>query len=348
MTLANEFAARCEQPIHIVAVEGSGPNRKFLSSSVQIIDLDERRVRSALVPLVRYLRHWKPSVLLATMSHANLVASTAHALARSDAKLILREANIFQPEGPTTGLAAGLLGAAKIRSLRWAYSRADALIANSEDTADSLQYWGVARGSAPVVIHNPIQMQMEALNSPHQAVGDAVRAPRVLAVGRLAPQKGFETLIESFTRSNASTRGQLTIVGEGPLRSRLEALISSLSMSDRIFLPGYVDDIGAVYRSSDLLVSSSRWEGFGNVLVEAMAYGVPVVSTNAPGGPCEILEQGRYGRIVPVGDIPAMSEAIDAELVTPTSTREARIARSQDFAAARIARQYMGVCGVDC
>jgi glycosyltransferase involved in cell wall biosynthesis len=163
----------------------------------------------------------------------------------------------------------------------------------------------------------------------------------VLGVGRLTAQKDFPSLIRAFAKVRAQKPCRLVILGEGELRGELEALVASLDLSADVALPGFTDNPFAWMRQSSLFVLSSAWEGFGNVLVEAMACGTPVVSTNCPSGPAEILENGRWGRLVPVGDVDALA---DAMLATLAETTHADVAtRAQDFGVEQAVAGYLGL-----
>jgi glycosyltransferase involved in cell wall biosynthesis len=146
--------------------------------------------------------------------------------------------------------------------------------------------------------------------------------------------------LRAFARIPRSLNAKLTILGEGLLRAELEVLIHQLGLQDRVTLPGFTIDPSHWYHSADLFVLSSSWEGFGNVIVEALECGVPVVSTDCLSGPAEILANGRYGRLVPVGDATALAAAIQASLLE-SHDQDALRRRAQDFAVPRIADQYL-------
>src|SRR5690606_15955724 len=159
-------------------------------------------------------------------------------------------------------------------------------------------------------------------------------------VGTLKAVKRFDVAIEAFSRLPASLGATLCIVGEGPERRTLQAKIEELGMEGRVLLVGYRADTVPWYASADLLVLSSDYEGFGNVIVEAMEQGVPVVSTDCPSGPREILEDGRYGRLVPVGDAEALASAM-LESLQSLHDYAALKARAQDFAVDKVADEYL-------
>jgi glycosyltransferase involved in cell wall biosynthesis len=162
----------------------------------------------------------------------------------------------------------------------------------------------------------------------------------VLAVGTLKAQKDHETLIRAFASLPAGLNAKLTILGEGVLRNTLEKMISELELQSRISMPGYVNDTYSWFRTADLFVLSSQWEGFGNVIVEALECGVPVVSTNCQSGPDEILEGGRYGKLVPVQDAVALADAIVQSLIE-SHDREPLMRRAKDFSVRKISDEYL-------
>jgi len=136
--------------------------------------------------------------------------------------------------------------------------------------------------------------------------------PVVMGIGRLAPKKDFTTLVRAFAEVRQDVRARLMILGEGPERAELESLVRTLDLEADVALPGFVDNPYAYLARASLFVLSSRWEGLPTVLIEAMFCGAPVVSTDCPSGPHEILNGGRYGRLVPVGDLSALAGAITA------------------------------------
>ena len=163
---------------------------------------------------------------------------------------------------------------------------------------------------------------------------------RIETVGTLKAVKDFPTLLRAFARLREQANARLLILGEGEGRAELESLVQSLGLSDAVELPGFVGDPGPYYAKADLFVLSSDHEGFGNVIPEALGRGVPVVSTDCPSGPREILCDGKYGALVPVGDAEALAQAMLASLQS-THDPAALKARARDFAVDTIAGQYL-------
>jgi glycosyltransferase involved in cell wall biosynthesis len=174
--------------------------------------------------------------------------------------------------------------------------------------------------------------------SPHPWFGDG-RGPVVVALGRLVPQKDYPTLLAAFTRVRASLPARLVIVGEGPLRRRLEALVSRLGLAGAVAFAGHADNPFPYLAAADLQVLASRSEGMPSALIEGLACGCPIVATDSPGGSAEILDHGRFGALVPVGDAPALASAIIralGEARTPDRLR----ARAATFDLAHVMDRY--------
>jgi len=164
----------------------------------------------------------------------------------------------------------------------------------------------------------------------------------LLAVGRLVPQKDYPTLLRAFARVRSVEQVRLVILGEGRQRRSLERLVRRLGIADAVQLPGYVDNPYAYMAHAAAMVLSSAWEGIGNVLIEALACGCPVVSTDCPGGTAEVLGHGAYGKLVAVGDVDALAQAM-AEILSETPDRERLRARAQEFSIDHIADSYLAV-----
>ncbi|MBR8342422.1 glycosyltransferase [Burkholderia ambifaria] len=237
-------------------------------------------------------------------------------------------------------------GFAKERVKTWLttnmYPFTDAVVAVSRGIAAELDGLMPRIGHRNlIVIHNPCYIPAEVPLTPRRS-----GSPKhVVAVGRLVQLKGFDMLIRAFARVRAAHRdATLTIVGEGPERACLEALVETEALTEYVTLPGFREDIGSAFRDADLFVCASRAEGFGNVIVEALSFGLPVVSTDCPHGPAEILENGRFGTLVPVDDETALARAIVEALDHPADPLH-QIMRAREFSLERIGAQYLQAAG---
>lgn len=338
VTLANGIAQR-GYAVDLVLAKAEGPYLGDVAENVRVVDLRAARVATSLPGLVRYLRRERPVAMLSALNHANVIAVLARRLAGVPVRLVISEHNNFSTSKAN---ASSWRGRMMGHFMRWAYPYADRIVAVSEGVARDLA--NHVRLQSIDAIYNPIVT--DALKTLSCAEANhpwltARHAPVVLGVGRLAPQKDFSTLIKAFARLRETRDARLIILGEGELRSPLEALVRQFGLQEVVSLPGFVSNPYGFMRRADLFVLSSAWEGFGNVLVEAMACGTPVVSTNCPSGPAEILEGGRWGRLVPVGDEVALAEAMAATLDQTEHPDVA--ARAADFSVDRAVEGYLRV-----
>lgn len=168
----------------------------------------------------------------------------------------------------------------------------------------------------------------------------------VVAVGRLVPQKGFDVLLRAFELVRREVDASLIVFGEGPERPRLGDLVNRHGLKDAVSLPGFIANPVSEIKAANLFVLSSRWEGFGNVIVEALGAGTPVVAVDCRSGPAEILDDGRYGRLAIPEDPYDLAKKILAELDEPTPAEILR-KRALDFSPAFIARQYLSLLEID-
>lgn len=338
VTLANGFAQR-GYAVDLVLAKAEGPYLGDVAENVRVVDLGASRVATSLPGLVRYLRRERPVAMLSALNHANVIAVLARRLAGVPVRLVISEHNNFSTSKANASSWRGrMIG----HFMRWAYPYADRIVAVSEGVAHDLA--NHVRLQSIDAIYNPIVT--DALKTLSCAEANhpwltARHAPVVLGVGRLAPQKDFSTLIKAFARLRETRDARLIILGEGELRSPLEALVRQFGLQEVVSLPGFVSNPYAFMRQADLFVLSSAWEGLPTVLVEAMACGTSVVSTDCPSGPAEILENGRWGRLVPVGDEVALAEAIAATLDEAKHPDVA--ARAADFSVDRAVEGYLRV-----
>lgn len=339
ITLAKELTGR-SLAVDLVVFTSEGPFRSLVRPPVRLVDLGTQRARSSLPALVRYLRRERPVGLVASQTHTNALAVAARRLAGVPTRLVLREENTYSQD---SGTGRGLGGRLSDAAVRWAYRRGDRVVAVSEGAASDLRASVGLPADRVEAIANPLaaaeiaQRAEEPLEHPWFAPGEP---PVVLGVGRLHRQKDFPTLLRAFARVVAKREARLVLLGEGPDREALARLADELGLSERVAMPGFVDNPFAYMRRAGVFVLSSRWEGLPGVLIEAMACGCPVVSTDCPSGPQEVLEGGRYGPLVPVGDEAALADAILATLEHPPA-REALAASVERYSAARIADRYV-------
>jgi glycosyltransferase involved in cell wall biosynthesis len=304
-------------PVDIVLAAAEGTYLDQLPAGVRVVDLHASRVLQSLGALTRYLRRERPRVLIPSMSHANVVALWAARLAGRRTPVIVTVHNTLSQTTHQHGALAGRLWPTMLRRF---YPWASAVVAVSRGAAsDLIQTSGLPRERVQVV-YNPVitpatlALGREAPGHPWFAPGEP---PVILGVGRLTAQKDFFTLIRAFAQVRRRHTARLIILGEGEDRPALSALAEELEVSADVALPGFRDNALAFMAGAAVFVLSSAWEGLPTVLIEALAVGTRVVSTDCPSGPREILQEGRLGALVPVGDATALAGAIIDSLEHP-------------------------------
>jgi glycosyltransferase involved in cell wall biosynthesis len=286
--------------------------------------------------LRRLLKMTGVPIILSFLPYANLVSILARRGLRSVRRLVVSEHlsySVLKPRGLKERFKLGLA--------LFLYRKADAIVAVSAGVATELKSRLDVRTAKNVtVIYNPCFVQ-DALARVHHDQQPKRRT--ILAVGRLVHQKGFDMLIRAFALVKDELGDvALRIVGEGQDREKLEALASELGIRQSVTLPGFTKDIGSEYANADLFVCSSRAEGFGNVIVEALSYGMTIVSTNCPFGPNEILDGGRFGKLVCVDAEQELAAAIVEQYRNPADP-EKQVQRAREFSIDSIGAQYESV-----
>jgi len=345
VNLARGFVERGLR-VDLVLAKAEGPYLSQVPKEVRVVDLGARRVLYSLPGLVRYLRRERPQAMLSALNHANIVAIWAKLLARVQTRLVVAEHSTLSRSTENASSVRAKLLPFLIKTF---YPYADAVVAVSRGVAEDL----VTTTKLPMekikVIYNPVitpelfAKAEEPLDHPWFRPGEP---PVVLGVGRLTQQKDFPTLIRAFALVRREHPARLMILGEGEERPKLEALVRELRLEEDVALPGFVDNPYKYMKRAAVFVLSSQWEGFGNVLVEAMACGCPVVATDCPSGPAEILENGKWGRLVPPGDPEALAKAILDTVERGVSRVEAATNVQKRFSMIAIVEQYLKVLGV--
>jgi len=223
--------------------------------------------------------------------------------------------------------------------MRQIYGHADGVVAVSEGVAKDLARKLNLPDKSITTIYNPVVSQ-EMIDRGSDELRWDFHEPVIISVGRLTEAKDYPTLLKAFAHFRKQRKSTLVILGEGELREDLEALAKSLGVWQDVHMPGFVDNPYSWMKKADLFAMSSKWEGLPTVLIEALALGVPIVSTDCPSGPREILEQGRWGRLVPIGDDAAMAKAWVDVL---NSARVPSTERAKDFSVELAATRYLAI-----
>jgi glycosyltransferase involved in cell wall biosynthesis len=332
-----QLAADLPAEVNVVPLHRCGPLRARLA--VWQADRTAARLlaRSMLSPkhgsdtlaylpsLAAYLRKARPHTLFAATPYLNIEAVLARRLAAVGTRVVISERNHFSSGKPRKDWRRRHLAPA----MGHCYRQADAIVAVSEGVADDLvRSIGIPR-AAVTVLHNPTLTPDLALRraEPVQHPWFAAGGPPVLLnVGRLAHQKDHPTLLRAFARVRRRRPARLMIAGKGDPKhiERVYRLAAELGIRDDVDVLGFVRNPLPYMARATVFVLSSRFEGFPNVLLEALACGTPVVSTDCPSGPSEILDHGTYGALVPVEDAPALADAIEATLDHPPDPEKLR------------------------
>jgi glycosyltransferase involved in cell wall biosynthesis len=331
--------------VDIVLARKTGSLLKNVPKEAGVVNLSARRTFSALLPLAAYLRREKPFALIAAPDHANLVAIWAKLLTSSQTKVLIVN-HYF--------LSLAIKNSGKIQEkiypflLHLFYRRADAIISVSRGAADEMARVARIPRECIRTIYNPFPLaeiarqSSEPATHPWFAPGEP---PVILAAGRLSAQKDYPTLLRAFAHVRSCRPTRLVILGEGEELGRILALADELGIRADVDLPGFSDHIFSLMARCRVFVLSSAWEGFGNVLVEALACGAQIVSTDCPSGPAEILENGKSGRLVPVGDAVALAGAIEAALDHPLPVEDLK-ERAKAFSSETVVRAYLQILGL--
>jgi glycosyltransferase involved in cell wall biosynthesis len=304
-------------PVDLVLATAEGGFLDQLSPEVRLVDLHSRRVLQSLIPLANYLRRERPRVLVPSMNHVNVVALWAARLAGRKTPVMVTVHTTMSQYASTQGRVARLVWPPLLRTF---YPWAAHVIAVSSGAADDLARTSGLPREGIEVIYNPVitPSTLAGVNQvPDHQWFTPGQPPVVLGVGRLTAPKDFPTLIRAFAIVRGRRAARLVILGEGEDRPALTALVAELGVAEDVALPGFQENALAYMAASAVFVLSSAWEGLPTVLIEALAAGTAVVSTDCRSGPREILQDGRLGALVPVGDAAALAEAINNALDRP-------------------------------
>ena len=333
--------------IDLLLIKTRGRHLKSFPAGVNVIRLDADHTLTALPALIRYLRRRRPPVLMAVRHRAIKAAVLARAIARTPTRIV---GQIHTTASAALANGKQLKKRLWMRQTRRYYGMTDLMIGVSKGVADDIRQMARLPTERVVAIHNPIitpelaQLAAEPVDHPWFTAHDR---PIIISAGRLTRQKDFPTLLRAFALLRGQRHCRLVILGEGKDRARLEALADELGIAADVALPGHVDNPFAWMAAADLFVLSSIWEGFGNVLAEALAVGAPVVATDCPSGPREILRDGRLGPLVPPGDAKALASAMAETLDHPPRLDDLETALDA-FTIDTAADNYARVLGLAC
>lgn len=344
LDLGREFV-RLGHPVEFVLMRADGDFLSEARAEFPVVDLQTPRARQVVPALARYLRQTRPAALLAAMWPLTTLAPVAARLAGYRGPVAISEHNTIYTRQYRDW---GWLHHFALRSSAFVgYRLASARIGVSRGVCDDISAMSLMAAERMTTIYNPVRKlpspAPEVLKQVDKTWGGAT-GRRILTVGSFKDQKNHPLLLRSFAEMG-DAGARLMILGQGSNEEKLRALAADLGIAAQVIFPGFHADPAPFYASADLFVLSSDYEGFGNVIVEALSFGLPVVSTDCPAGPAEILDGGRFGRLVPVGDAPALAQAMAAALAEPAD-QDLLKRRAADFSPEIAARSYLSALGL--
>jgi glycosyltransferase involved in cell wall biosynthesis len=334
-------------PVDLLKIRKHGPwiDRDGLRHA-RHIDLGAAHVNTALPALIRYLRQERPAALLTDKDRVNRLAIIARTLTSSSTRLVVRLGTTVSVNLADRGLFERWTQRGSMRSL---YPLADRVILPSEAAAaDLAAYTGLARAQiqvvrSPIVSERVASLAAEPIDHPWFREG---APPVILGVGELGYRKDFATLMRAFAEVRRARPCRLLILGRGRRRDSLRALATQLGVEDDVALPGFTPNPYPYLASASVYVLSSRWEGMPVALIEALACGTPVVATDCPSGPREVLGDTDAGTLVPVGAVSEMADAIATQLDHPPD--QAALTRMiEPYRIPSSAAAYLQVLGIE-
>jgi len=311
VNLAEGFVERGYR-VDMVLAKAEGPYLKSLPKAINVVDLETKSVVLSMNKLIKYLKEHEPDTLYTALGHTNLTAVLARNIAKVATKVIISVHNVTPPRVKffSKDYVVGKL-------FPFLYPRADGIVAVAKAVAQDIVKRARLSPKDVTVIYNPVVTHdiFEKAKAPTPITWfQNDQPPVILGVGRLTEQKDFSTLIRAFAALRKKQAARLIILGEGEDRVQLEELVTELGLNDDVMMPGFVDNPYAYLAKADIFALSSIYEGLPTVLIEALALGTPVVSTNCVSGPSEILADGKFGTIVPMNDPEKMAEAFGETL----------------------------------
>jgi len=330
----------------MVLVEKRGPLVQKVCDKINIVDLGCRRMLTAMPAIIRYLRNEKPKKMISTLSYADVTLLIARKLARTDTKIVVRLATPFSKsfEQRLTNIRITK------RLAPFVYRWADEIIAVAKGVEEDFRKVIKIPASKKIhIIYNPVVSKVlydQAVLPVNHPWLQNKKCPVILCVGRLGVEKDFPTMLKALKLIiEKGVAVRLLILGEGLERKNLEQRIAQLDLKEHVSMPGYTDNPYAYMSKADIFVLCSRYEGLPNVLIEAMACGCNLISTNCGSGPDEILDHGKYGCLVPVGDSKALAGAIEETLKGNTKRVEATWL--EQFSVDYVTGKYLEVLDVE-
>lgn len=335
--LAHEFA-RAGHDVEFVLMQARGELLAEAQAAFAVIDLATPRARALPRALARYLRRRKPNAIIANMWPLTVIAPMMRPLGYAG-RVVVSEHNTLSVQYGNWGLAHKI---ALRGSMAVSYRMAHARTGVSAGVVSHISALSGLPRKMFEVVHNAVPSrpmpQAQALRTA-DALWAGKRGARIVTVGSMKPQKNYPLLLRAFSKMHRPD-ARLMFVGTGAGENTLRSMAMEMELDKRVIFAGFRSDPTPFYKTADLFVLSSDHEGLPTVLIEALANGTPVVSTDCPSGPAEILQNGKFGRLVPVGDVDELARAMD-EALTAQHNTEILKQRAADFAPEIAAKRYL-------
>ncbi|MEC4620511.1 glycosyltransferase [Bacillus paranthracis] len=341
LNLSQELSDR-GYDVDLIVCNLKGGYVKEIPSSVNVYNLDVNKGILSIFKLKKYLKSRKPEVFISAKDYLNIIAIIAKLLSRIKTNLIVStRVNI------STQLSHGFTWKLKIISslIKYFYPYANKVVAVSEGVKADLMKLTKLNSKDINVIYNPVitkGLEEKLAEEIYHPWLESTNIPVIVTVARLHPQKDLQTLLKAMAIIKKTKEVRLIVVGDGPERNKLDNFISELKLENSVSLVGFKANPYPYLKKSSLFVLSSLYEGFGNVLVEALFAGIPIVSTDCPSGPAEILNNGEFGILVPVGNADELAKAIIKKLEQEKNI-ESLQARANEFTVQRALEKYISL-----
>jgi glycosyltransferase involved in cell wall biosynthesis len=331
--------------VDLLAASIKGPYVKQIDPRIRLINFDTKRTLTSFPQLVKYLRENRPQAIISALAHCNVLAIWAKKLAGVNTKVVVSDHIAFSLLEHSSN-AVQRTHRNLLLMMRASYPFADSIVAVSQGVADDLHALAGVKRKIDVIF-NPVLSQelFRKADLPVDHPWLHTDIPVVLAVGRLEHQKDFPNLLQAFALLKKLRPARLMILGEGSERNSLEDMVKALGLEQDVWMPGFVDNPYAYMKHADVFAMSSLFEGLPTVLIEAMAVGTPVVSTDCKSGPREIFTAAQYGTLVPIQNPQSLADALHQTLSQARTSVDA--SKMQPYMVEVATKAYMRVAGFD-
>lgn len=330
--------------VDLLKIQEHGPQLSGEGHGVRVIELKAKHVYTALPELVSYLRRERPTVLLTDKDKVNRTAILARRMAGTQTRLSVRIGTTVSVNLKSRGIIDRFL---QRISMRYLYRSAEAVLMPSDGAADDFsKSTGLSR-QLITVVPSPIvtpDFKIRSEEPIDHSWFQEDEPPVILGVGELSSRKDFATLLRAFAAMPDNGSYRLVILGRGQQKSALQILAEQLNIADRFYLPGFVPNPYPYMKRARLFAMTSRWEGMPVALIEALALGIPVVATDCPSGPREVLDNGRFGPLVPIRDVQALTQAM-SQLLNSPPRRETLLEAAEPYHLENSLSRYLAAMG---